>query len=258
MADLTDSPVILLVIVVSAFILPLIFMVWIRNTARYAPEPWHMVLKAFFWGAVFSVVLTVIASLLLLTILGNLQPLNDYLLPRLGDPTTVELFIGAVIVAPFVEEAAKALGVRTGRPATHLRTDGLVYGAAAGLGFSATENLLHGIVALLSPEGGVTASLAVITLRSFSSTFLHASATAVTGYGIAKAWLTRRTWAFLPFYFVAVIMHGSFNFLVVAGPSYFQQFGEMGELIVLAAAVGFALGAISVVRLKLASHRTSV
>jgi len=252
MADLASSPLFLLVLVVSALALPLVFMVWIRNTARFSREPWHMVLKAFLWGAVFSVIVTIVFSLILLAILGSVQPLNDFVARRFGDPT---IFIGAVIVAPFAEEAAKGLGVRAGRPATQLRTDGLVYGAAAGLGFSATENLLYGLVVLFAPGGGPTASLAVIAIRSFSSSFLHASATAAMGYGIAKTWLTRRTWAFLPFYLLAVIMHAAFNFLTVAGPTYFQQYGDMGEMIAFATAAGFAVVAITIVRFKLASHR---
>lgn len=243
------------VLVISAFALPLVFMVWIRNTARFGPEPWHLVLRAFFWGAFFSVIITVLVSLIFLAILGNVESLKEYVARRWGN---AEVFIGAVIVAPFVEEAAKALGVRPGRPATQLWTDGLVYGAAAGLGFSATENLLNGVIALYSEGGGPTASIAVIAIRSFSSSFLHASATAVTGYGIAKTWLTHRSWAFLPFYLVAVIMHGSFNFLVVTGPIYFQPYGDVAELIVLAAAAGFAIVAITVVRFKLASHRPAV
>jgi RsiW-degrading membrane proteinase PrsW (M82 family) len=253
MAD--PSPAFLVVLVVSAFALPLVFMAWIRNTARYGREPWHLVLQTFLWGAVFSVIITVVVSLIFLAILGNVESLTQYVARRFGDP---QVFIGAVIVAPFVEEAAKALGVRPGRPATQTWADGLVYGAAAGLGFSATENLLNGVIALYSEGGGPEASLAVIAVRSFSSSFLHASATAVTGYGIAKTWLTLRPTAFLPFYMTAVTMHASFNFLVVAGPLYFQQYGDMAELIVLAAAAGFAVVAITVVRLKLATHRPAV
>src|SRR3972149_1357244 len=140
MADLASSPLFLLVLVVPALALPLVVMVWIRNPARFSREPWHMVLKAFLWGAVFSVIVTIVFSLILLAILGSVQPLNDFVARRFGDPT---IFIGAVIVAPFAEEAAKGLGVRAGRPATQLRTDGLVYGAAAGLGFFPTQEPPH-------------------------------------------------------------------------------------------------------------------
>lgn len=254
MAGIADSPYFLLVLVVSAFVPPLFFMAAIRNSARYGREPWWTVLKAFSWGAVFSVIIALVFSLVLIVTLGQIGPLNDFLARRFSDPLTV---IGALLVAPFVEEAAKGVGVRAGRPQTQALLDGLVYGAAAGLGFSATENLFYGLDAFVNPNGGASVSLAVIAVRSFSSSFLHASSTAVVGYGLAKSWLTLRTWAFLPFYFLAVIMHATFNFLAGLGQLYATQYGELGEVIGFAAAVTFALVAITVVRVKLSASRSA-
>ncbi len=250
MADLASSPYFLVVLVISAFALPLIFLVWIRNTARYSKEPWSTVLRAFAWGAVFSVIIAVVFNLIFLVTLGQVGPLYEFFARRFTRPLDV---IGAVLVAPFVEEAAKGLGVRAGRSQTQSKFDGIVYGAAAGLGFSATENLLNGIVALARPELGPSGSLFVIAVRSFSSSFLHASASAVMGYGLAKTWLSGRTGAFLPFYILAVLMHMAFNFLAVVGATYATQYGELGEAIAFVAAVGFAVTAITIVRLKLAS-----
>ncbi|HEX9339920.1 MAG TPA: PrsW family intramembrane metalloprotease [Thermoplasmata archaeon] len=255
MAGLVDSPSFVLVLVVSAFVPPLVFMAWIRNTARYGKEPWWTVLKAFVGGAVLSVLVAIVASVVLLVTLGQVGSVNDFFARRFTDPT---IAIGALVVAPLAEEAAKGLGVRPGRPQTQALVDGLVYGAAAGLGFSATENLLYGVEALVNPNGGPSASLVVIAVRSFSSSFLHASSTAVMGYGLAKSWLTRRAWAFLPFYIVAVIMHATFNLLTSLGQLYATQYGEVGETIGFAAAVAFALLAITIVRLKLAGARRGV
>lgn len=251
MAGIGDSPYFLLVLVLSSFAMPLVFMVWIRNTARYGREPWLTVLKAFSWGAIFSVIIALIFSLVLIVTLGQIAPLNDYLSRRFADPV---LIIGALIVAPVVEEAAKGLGVRAGRSQIQALLDGLVYGAAAGLGFSATENLFYGLDVLINPDGGASASLAVIALRSFSSSFLHASATAVVGYGLAKSWLTRSPSAVLPFYLIAVIMHATFNFLASLGQSYAASYGELGEALGFTAAVGFGLVAITIVRLKLSTR----
>lgn len=234
--------------------MPLVFMAWIRNTARHGREPWRFVIKAFAWGAVFSVIIAIIFSLVLAVTLGQIGPLNEFLARRFTDPDIALLVVGVVIVAPIVEEAAKGLGVRAGRPEIQGLRDGLVYGAAAGLGFSATENLFYGINVLLDPAGGATASLAVIAIRSFSSSFLHASASAVVGYGLAKSWLTRRTWAFVPLYLIAVIMHASFNLLTVLGEVYSTQYGEIGKAVSFVAAVIFAIVAITVVRTKLASR----
>ena len=251
MAGLADSPYLLIVLLVSAFTMPLIFMAWIRNTARYAREPWRFVLRAFAWGAVFSVIIAIIFSLVLIATLGQIRPLTEFLARRYNDPDVVLLILGAVIVAPVVEEAAKGLGVRAGRSEVQALVDGLVYGAAAGLGFSATENLFYGINTLLSPDGGASASLIVIAIRSFSSSFLHASATAVVGYGLAKSWLTGRASAVLPFYLVAVVMHATFNLLTTLGQLYATPYGEA---IGFGAAIIFAIVAITAVRSKLAGR----
>src|SRR2546426_1866979 len=243
------SPYFLIVLLVSAFTMPLIFMVLIRNTARYGREPWHLVLKAFAWGAVFSVIIALIFSIILLVTLNQVQPLNDFLAKRFSD---VPIIIGALIVAPIVEEAAKALGVRAGRPEIQKLLDGLVYGAAAGLGFSATENLFYGIARLL--ESGPTASLVEILIRSFSSSLLHASSTAVFGYGLAKTWLVHRAWAFIPYYLTAVIMHAVFNLVAVLGELYATQYGDLGRLVSFVVGVSFAVVAITLVRIKLRSR----
>ena len=252
MADLASSPLFLLVLVISAFSLPLIFLVWIRNTARYGREPWSTVLKTFAWGAVFSVIIALVFSLVLVITLGQIQSLNDFFARRFADPGTA---IGVLIVAPVVEEAAKGIGARAGRRQTQSKTDGLVYGAAAGLGFSATENLVYGLAALLVPGVGASGSLIVVAVRSFSSTFLHASSTAVLGYGLAKSWLTGNTWALLPFYFVAVAMHATFNLFSTLALTYGNQNDPLAETLAFLGAVTFAIVAISIVRLKLASGR---
>jgi len=254
MADPAASPYFLGVLVVSAFALPLVFLWWIRNTERYGREPIGAVLKAFSWGAVFSVLIALVVSVFLLLSLERIVPLYVFLSERFEDPETVA---GVLIVAPFVEEASKALSARAGKGRARFPSDGLVYGAAAGLGFSATENLFYGLAALADPELGASASLFVIAVRSFSSSFLHASSTATTGYGLAKGWLLGRRWAFLPFYLVAVAMHSTFNFLTSFGQLQ-SAYGAWGDWFGFVAAVAFAITAITIVRLKLASRKTVV
>ncbi len=250
MADLASFPIVLLVLVASAFALPLLFVWWIRNTRRIGRPPMPVVLKAFVWGAVFSVLIAIVLEVFLGAAALNNGPLYLWLSRRFADPET---FFLVVVLAPFVEEAAKALSARAGKPVTRARVDGLVFGAAAGLGFSATENLLNGLQVLLEAGGTPVESLMVIALRSFSSSLLHASATAVTGYGLAGGWLTRRPYAFLPYYLVAVAMHATYNFLASFGET-FTQYGNLGTLMGFAAAVLFAVVAVTIVRYKLASH----
>src|SRR5213596_2211845 len=253
MADLASSPYFLLILFIAAFALPLVYLVWIRNSPRYGREPWSTVLKAFSWGAVLSVIIALVLSLVFILILNQIGPLNDFFARRFADPTTA---IGVLVVAPIVEESAKGVGATAGRPQTQSKADGLVYGAAAGLGFSATENLVYALAALLVPGVGPSGSLVVVAVRSFSSTFLHASSTAVMGYGLAKSWLSGRPWAVFPFYIVAVAMHATFNLFSTLADGAAQRSDTAGAAVAFLAAVSLAIVAISVVRLKLVSRRS--
>src|SRR5256712_13918549 len=192
MADLASSPYFLLILFIAAFALPLVYLVWIRNSPRYGREPWPTVLKTFAWGAGFSVIIAIILSVVFILILGQIQSLNDFFSRRFQDPTTA---IGALLVAPIAEEAAKGVGATAGRPQTQSKTDGLVYGAAAGLGFSATEDLVYALAALLVPGVGRSEVLIAVPVPCFSSTFLHAGSTADMGYALAKSWMAARPWA---------------------------------------------------------------
>jgi RsiW-degrading membrane proteinase PrsW (M82 family) len=252
MADSATSPYFLLVLLIAAFALPLVYLVWIRNSVRSGREPWSTVLKAFSWGAVLSVIIALLLSLVFILILEQVGPVNDFFARRFADPTTA---IGVLVVAPIVEEAAKGVGATAGRSQTQTKADGLVYGAAAGLGFSAMENLFYALAALVVAGVGPSGSLVVVAVRSFSSSFLHASSTAVFGYGLAKSWLTRRPWAMIPFYFVAVGMHATFNFFSALAFAYSDQNNVVGEALAFVAAVTLAIVAFSIVRLRLASGR---
>src|SRR5574340_1223245 len=204
-----------LVMAISAFAIPLIFVWWVRNTPRFGREPMRVVLRVFGWRAFVSVVIALILELLLTAAAMEVGPLYTYLASHFS--MAPEEVFGFLVAAPFVEEAAKGLGARTSRFSVHTVTDGLVYGAAAVLGFSAMENLLYGLTSwvTLSQQGlDPSASLLVIVFRSFSSSLLHGSATAVVGYGLAKGWLSRRAYAYVPYYLLAVGMHAAFNFTV--------------------------------------------
>ena len=111
--------------------------------------------------------------------------------------------------------------------------------------------------ALLVPGVGPSGSLVVVAVRSFSSTFLHASSTAVMGYGLAKSWLSGRPWAVFPFYIVAVAMHATFNLFSTLADGAAQQNDTAGAAVAFLAAVSLAIIAISVVRLKLVTRRSS-
>jgi RsiW-degrading membrane proteinase PrsW (M82 family) len=183
----------------GAFLPPLFYVAWVRNQERYHREPWGSVLKAFGWGASGAIVLTLIISVIVAEPSEALKPV-----------VVSSAVYGAVVVAPIVEEAAKALGLRWVNDRHVEVEDGFIYGAAAGLGFSATENVVYGISALV--DGGVTGLVTTLVIRAISSSFLHATASGVLGYAIWKHRAGESTVMAIPLlYLGAVAVHSAFN-----------------------------------------------
>jgi RsiW-degrading membrane proteinase PrsW (M82 family) len=106
-------------------------------------------------------------------------------------PQFYATLIPVVIVAPFLEEFAKAFPMfyRHGETVRSI----FVLGFLVGLGFGIFEFLTYVLV------------LGAPILIRLSGIFFHACSTSITSYGVA----TKRT---APFYFLAVLLHFSNNF----------------------------------------------
>jgi protease PrsW len=231
----------LLLLIVLAFLPPIIFAIWIRNTEKYNRQRWRSILLCFLWGATIAVIAAIILELVLEI------PLSM----SFEDNNTTGLLM-VVVIAPFAEEFTKPLAVRLRRVEREINEleDGLIYGAVAGLGFSATENLLYGW-SFLSEGGTLNGYSSVMimfilfmALRSFGGCLLHAAATAWTGYGIGKS-VINKTSALrcIPFFILACFTHGFYNFLVT--------FEIKGVVIGFFAAMIFVAFSIHVVRKKI-------
>ncbi|MFP4000393.1 MAG: PrsW family intramembrane metalloprotease [Thermoplasmata archaeon] len=205
------------VLILSAFIPSLIYLVWMRNAEKHGKKKWSHLLKTFSWGAGLSVLFALLLSYIFVGVISAPQLQREY--EFLADETIFSLLVVAVI-APFVEELTKVLGVFSVKNSLTDVESGLVFGGACGLGFAATENLLYE-GSTYSAEGFGAAFVTIVVLRSISSTLLHGSASAMAGYGITRGRFEGKH-LFIPYYLVAVAMHGAFNFLaslelIVAG-----------------------------------------
>ena len=186
-----------------AFLPPIVYAIWIRNTEKYNREKWKPIIVCFLWGATIAIV----ASIILELILGISLAISF-------DDGNILGLVTAIIIAPFAEELTKPLALRTKTVKKELDEleDGLIYGAVAGLGFSATENLLYGWCFL---SEGLFVFLVLIIIRSFGGCLLHASATALTGYGYGKTIIRGKSiLRVLPFFILAIFVHAFYNFLV--------------------------------------------
>ncbi len=221
------------IIVGAAFLPSLVLLGILRGTERSGRERWLRLLAVFALGATATVALTLALTPLALPIAGALRP------------DIARSILVVVVVAPIVEEAVKGWGATVGRGWMTRLPDGLVYGAAVGLGFAATENLLYEVSAL--QQDGLVAWGVLVATRSVSSALLHPAATALTGLGIA--WTrTRNLPGFLviPFYGGAVALHAAYNWIAVAMPNL--QAGGWTVSVRLPAAIALALLAWSATR----------
>jgi len=190
-------------LIFMSFLPPIIYTVWIRNTEKYNREKWKTILICFLWGASIAIIAALIIEVLL----------EISLVASIHDYDTLSL-LTVILVAPVAEEFSKPLALRLKSVKKEIDEleDGLIYGAVAGLGFSATENLFYGWIFL---SEGLFVFLILISLRSFGGCLLHASATALTGYGYGKTIMKHTTvLRIIPYFILAIFVHSSYNFLV--------------------------------------------
>ncbi|WP_029719809.1 PrsW family intramembrane metalloprotease, partial [Saccharopolyspora rectivirgula] len=186
---------------------------------RWEPEPPLLLLGAFLWGVGGA---TACALLLNDAVTG----ISDFLLGG-----TSQQFFSRAVMAPLVEEAAKALFVVAlwfrRRSEFNGLVDGIVYAALTAAGFAFTENILYfGKAFAEGGLGGVSGGVvAVFLLRGVLAPFSHPLFSAMIGIGIGLAARTRdnRLRVLYPVagYFSAVLLHGVWNAATLLGGTEF-------------------------------------
>jgi protease PrsW len=143
---------------------------------RFEPEPAHLLLWAFFWGATGATLIALVINSTGQAFVGG------------AFGSEVGQLYGASLSAPVVEEVAKAAALygvyRWRRLEFDGVLDGLVYAGMVGLGFAFSENILYYSRAAL--EGGVPLALTFF-VRGVLSPFGHPVFTAATGIGVGLA-----------------------------------------------------------------------
>ncbi len=151
---------------------------------RHEKEPKRLLLGMFFWGAVISIIGSLVFSLTL-----------DAGLALVMRSASARDFISTAVIAPLVEETMKGLGVLVvylvARDEFDSLFDGVVYAALIGLGFEAVENFLYIVSSL---EEGLGSYLMVTALRLGLFGFTHPFFTSFVGLGVAAFRLYRNRW----------------------------------------------------------------
>lgn len=207
---------------------------------RYEPEPRGVLLFAFFWGATVAALVAAVlntASLIAIARTGGAGGMD----------------VTAVLVAPWIEEAAKGAAVLLvllfRRREFDGVVDGIVLAGLAGVGFAFTENVLYfGRAFLAGQEQSLTTGFFAVgftfLLRGILSPFAHPLFTTMTGIGLGIAATTRRpslrVVAPLCGYLVAVALHAAWNLSSLSGLSGFFTGYVLVMVPVFALAVGIA------------------
>jgi len=185
-----------------------IVLVGIRWIDRWEPEPFGILLFAFFWGAGVSIVLALTVDTAAQVAIGA----------RGGSTSTTDL-LQSVVQAPIVEESAKGLGVLLifflARKYFDGPVDGIVYAATVAAGFAFSENIQYFGVQI-STEGGFDGSVAeIFFIRGLLSPFAHVMFTSLTGVFIGIAARQGNRILGLGLFFVglipAILLHALWN-----------------------------------------------
>jgi RsiW-degrading membrane proteinase PrsW (M82 family) len=180
---------------------------------RFESEPTRFLVLAFLWGALVASALAAVFNT------GAVAVFRSTTDPGAALATT------AIFVAPFVEEALKALPVLFVwlllRAEFDGMTDGMVYGGLSAAGFAFTENIQY--LGMAYTNGGQDALGATFVSRCIMSPFAHPMFTVLTGVGIGVAATTRsrvmRVLAPLGGYALAVVAHSMWNLAAMTGGS---------------------------------------
>ncbi|HNW79849.1 MAG TPA: PrsW family glutamic-type intramembrane protease [Methanoregulaceae archaeon] len=176
---------------------PAAFWLWyFYNKDRYEPEPLSWILLVYIFGIVVTIPVAFIE--------GSLSII-------------VPEFLIVVLVAPIVEEAGKYLVVkRTVWESLEFDepVDGIIYAAAAGLGFATLENVIYVFSAV---ETSLILALQTGLLRALISVPGHVLFSAMWGYSLGKARFIpqeQRTGVIATGLILAIAFHALFNLLL--------------------------------------------
>ncbi|WP_112467710.1 PrsW family intramembrane metalloprotease [Streptomyces triticisoli] len=189
---------------------------------RVEPGPWRNTLFAFAWGACAAALMAIVAN----------SFATYWIATATADPSGADT-LGATVIAPVVEETAKAAAILLiflfrRRDFTGI-VDGVVVAGVTATGFAFTENILYLGTAFgtdqLNGDGGIASvTAATFFVRVIMSPFAHPLFTVLTGIGFGIAALSgdrqrvRRVLLPLAGLLLAMGMHALWNGSTVFGP----------------------------------------
>lgn len=175
--------------------IPGIFLLIIYTLDLYASRTFRLVLICFLWGAIGG--------------LGLAYLFNTHVVVPLIRQIRLDYLWLYVVFAPIAEEILKSLSLLYVSRQTDFTyfVDGAIYGFAAGIGFSITENFLY---VQQNPRMGIPLAL----IRGFSTCLMHGTAAALVGAAIGRFRFQRSSGKALALgggWLSAILLHAIFN-----------------------------------------------
>jgi protease PrsW len=198
----------------AALIPMILYLVLIWWMDKYDREPFLFLLGHFLWGAFGAVVLGIIASIVLSHFIGIS-----------GTESNSASLIRTILIAPVIEEISKGifLLITVNSKKFDNITDGIIYGAAIGLGFGMTENFIY----FLTYGDSFSSWLQLVLIRSLFSAVMHSISTASFGAFLAVAKFSSPAGKkFFPFagLMIAMLIHFLWNGSVSFENTFFYGF----------------------------------
>ncbi|MER7965449.1 PrsW family intramembrane metalloprotease [Streptomyces ardesiacus] len=191
---------------------------------RVDPGPWRNLVFCFAWGACAAALIAIVAN----------SFATRWIATATADPASADT-LGATVIAPVVEESAKAAAVLLvflfRRRDFNGIVDGVVVAGITATGFAFTENILYlgnafGTDQLTGDRGIASVTAATFFVRVVMSPFAHPLFTVLTGIGFGIAALSpgrhhlRRSLLPLAGLLLAMGMHALWN-----GSAAFGDYG---------------------------------
>ncbi|GHO49570.1 PrsW family intramembrane metalloprotease [Ktedonospora formicarum] len=189
------------VIVIGNFLVPVVFVAFLYDHQQITSLTPEMIAKSFVMGGVLGVL--------------GASILESLLLPKPTGPNDPISLRSGMIIA-LIEEGCKIAAVMLlARKIRHdAPIDGLLLGAAVGMGFAALESTGYAFNALIYNQGFVGASIVETVLRGLIAPFGHGTWTAVLGavlFRESKPHRFRITFPVVMAFIFVVVLHGCWD-----------------------------------------------
>ena len=179
------------IVMLGNFLIPVTYVAFLYQKRTLSNVSMSMTLAGFFYGGFLGVFAAAILEPIFI------QNLN---------------FVGSMLVG-IIEEFAKILGVLVifRRRDHDLQLDGLIIGAAAGMGFAALESFGYAFTAFLNSGGSLSSTVYITLLRGLLSPVGHGTWTAILGAILLRESDPRRfriNLSVIGAYIIVVVLHG--------------------------------------------------